>query len=231
MDSEDKGLDPMARDRRGMRFLMRGEYASAAAEFRGAIALFEKPRMKYAPARVAANLVQCRAVCYHNLGISLQHLPGRSDEAVLAHRRAVELNPQYEAGFYHLACALAELRGDTAGAIAALRQVVALGAKVCPNAYLQLGKLLQQEEDKAGDDDEAKKQEILDTLLRAAQVEPNNPLVHYHLACVWGKRGDLPKATASLHACLALEEVPAARYMLQQFEGIAARMQQGQVAA
>ena len=234
-DAGDARLDFMAYDRRGTRFLIKGDFARAASEFELAVQGVEALLASDPPPppSVRDNFRCIQAAAHHNLGTALLSQGGEAnvERACVELRRAVEVNPEYEKGHYGLANALQAV-GDVAGAIRSLQEVVRLGARQVPNAHHQLSKLLldaADTEDTEGGEQgtpvEMRKQ-ALQASLCAVEVEPTGAS-YFQLAMVWSKHGALKPAIESLRHSLALREDAQTRFMLENFESIQRQVEEG----
>jgi Flp pilus assembly protein TadD len=130
---------------------------------------------------------------HSNLGSALQE-KGRLDEAVVAFREAIRLNPDLAIPHNNLGFALLK-KGPLDDAIAELREAVRLSPSYC-TAYNNLGLALEQQ---------GRLNEAMSAFQQAIRVDPDPPAAHHRLAAVLQSRGRFEYAVSELQEAIRLK--------------------------
>ena len=131
---------------------------------------------------------------YHsNLGVALREL-GRTDEAIAAFRRAVELDPGFSGGHFNLGLAL-ERDGLDDLAILSLQKAVETNRRFA-DASLALGRVLMAND---------RPEEALDWLERAMSFVPNHADLHFSIGNALTALDRLQQAVESFQTATRLK--------------------------
>ncbi len=134
---------------------------------------------------------------HNNLGIALQDLPGRLDDAVAEYNEAIRLNPGYAEVHFNLGNALLKIPGRSVEAIAQYEQALVLEPGLV-EAHFNLGSAL---DGVGGRTDEAIAQykEVL-------RLRPDYAEAYYNLGCTVAKKpGRLKEAIGYYNEALRLK--------------------------
>jgi uncharacterized caspase-like protein/Flp pilus assembly protein TadD len=153
-----------------------------------------------------------------NLGIEL-HLEGKLDEAIVAYRQAIQLNPDSPLSYYNLGVTL-EHQGRLGEAIVAYRQAIKLDSSFA-NAYNNLGVALKAEVELserisalasyqgsagfASGQRQVKLSEAIAAYRQAIQLDPNFATAHSNLGVALETQGKLDEAIASYRQAIQLD--------------------------
>jgi Flp pilus assembly protein TadD len=199
----------MARTNYGA-LLMERDPASAAAQFRAAIALkpdhdqarlnmgrlYQQQGKPEAAREMYLDAIRVHpgfANAYYNLA-ALAASQGQTDEAIKRYRQTIEYDPRHAGAYAYLGQLLAS-RGERGEAERVLRQALAIDPDLAP-AHTGLGNLLLD----AGRFDAA-----LAEFARAAALEPQNPVVRNNIGIALAKRDRLDDAERMFRESLRLK--------------------------
>jgi tetratricopeptide (TPR) repeat protein len=134
---------------------------------------------------------------HNNLGIALQDLPGRLNEAIAQYEKALRLNPYYAEAHLNLGNALRKIPGRSSEVIAQYKEALRLEPDLV-QAHFNLGSILDED---PGRSDEAVAQYKAALLLRPDYAEAD-----YNLGCALSKKpGRLGEAIAYYEEALRLK--------------------------
>jgi tetratricopeptide (TPR) repeat protein len=134
---------------------------------------------------------------HNNLGLALERIPGRSDEAIAQYEEALRLDPKYEEAHNNLGIALEKMPGRLDEAIAQYEEALRLMPDV-PEAHYNLGSALARI---PGRLDEAIAQ-----YEEALRLKPDYPKAHNNLGSALARTpGRLDEAIAQYEEALRLE--------------------------
>ncbi len=148
------------------------------------------------------NFIECR----NNYGMFMKKT-GKVDEAKKAFEECIKINPRYPFAYHHLGEIYQE-RGDLEKAI----ECYNTACRIKPDyfeAQRDLGLAIYEryERGDAGDISES-----IDKLRIAAQLMPQNPMIHYHLGNIWCANGKLDDGEAEFRKALMIDPKLAAAH-------------------
>ncbi|MGC4073944.1 MAG: tetratricopeptide repeat protein [Nibricoccus sp.] len=134
------------------------------------------------------------SIAHNEVGSELFEKGGRTDEAIVHFRRAIEILPDYEVAYYNLGCALLE-KGREDEAIAAFRRSIAVEPELF-NPHYNLGTTLLNR----GELDEA-----LGHLKKAAELAPEDARAHNNYGTALLQKKQLEAAMRQYQIALSIE--------------------------
>ncbi len=148
------------------------------------------------------NFIECR----NNYGMFMKKT-GKVDEAKKAFEECIKINPRYPFAYHHLGEIYQE-RGDLEKAI----ECYNTACRIKPDyfeAQRDLGLAIYEryERGDAGDISES-----IEKLRIAAQLMPQNPMIHYHLGNIWCANGKLDDGEAEFRKALMIDPKLAAAH-------------------
>ena len=152
-----------------------------------------------------ANFIECR----NNYGVMLKKT-GDLEEAQRQFKECIRTDAKYPKAHYNIGLVYQQ-KGDLDEAIKEFRTATRLDGNYF-DAQRDLGLCIYQKFERGDGGDIS---ECLDKLQTAAQLVPNNPMIHYHLGNIYCSDGDLDEAEAEFRKALVRDsKLAAAHYEL-----------------
>ena len=147
--------------------------------------------------------------CRNNYGIMLKKI-NDLDNAIKEFQECIKIKSSYAPAHYNLALCYQQ-KGDLDAAITEFKTATHLNPRYF-EAQRDLGLAIYQKFERGDGGDIS---ECLDKLLAAAQLIPNNPMIHYHLGNIYCADGDLDEGEAEFRKALIRDpQLSAAHYEL-----------------
>ncbi len=154
--------------------------------------------------RTAMNLDNNYIQCRNDYALFMQHNKNDVEEAVNQWKQIIRLDPKYPYPYYFIGLVM-HTKGDLDSAIEYFESYVRLKPD-SPDGQLELGLCIFE---RASTDDIMTATKALE---RAAQLAPQNPMVHYHLGIIYSTKGNLDDGEAEFRTALQCDRRLAAAH-------------------